>query len=67
MNATPPWPEPISASDQNRSGQEDANELGIRVEGLDRGQLLALANKVAALLRHELIVERERHGRRGLV
>lgn len=57
----------MSDFDRNGSNQDDANELGIRVEGLDRGQLLALADKVAALLRHELIVERERHGRRGLV
>lgn len=67
MNATPPWPEPTPVSDSNGSDQDDANELGIRVEGLNREQLLALADKVAALLRHELIIERERHGRRGLV
>jgi hypothetical protein len=61
VNGTSPRPESTGATDN-----DDANELGIRTEGLDREQLLELADKVFALLRHELIIERERHGQRGL-
>ena len=70
MNATPPWSESDESSDMPvpivTPENDDADELGIRIKGLDREQLNALADKVYALLRHELKIERERYGRRDL-
>ena len=54
-----------SAQSSDDPEQDDANELGIRVEGLNRDQLQELADKGAALLRHELMIERERRTQRG--
>jgi hypothetical protein len=53
------------AHDRDAAEHENANELGIRVEGLNRDQLQELADKVVALLRHELAIERERRTQRG--